>query len=223
MNDVSAVGVEEWDDPYKNFDSKPELWKEIGQSAYTVFSLIAIGACLPALFKKKRVYSLELPGQVSQVVEVAEEPVVERGPEPERAKIHWREPDPQKYESIRMTVETIFRTIAQSGAAGLLWNATSLKNWGKQIDHIHPFLFLFCAPKTNVQQIFAEEGSLVGNGKIDGVMGGIRKGLEREFAKDNLTPHIASFAAEIGKEAGPIKSLIKDRNWRGLVNYLFLN
>jgi len=226
MMDVSSVGFEERDDLYKSFDPEPKAWEKIAREAYTIFSTIALGAFITTFGKKKRVYSLDLPGHPPQVIEIAEEPVVERPPEqlaPQRAD----RPAHICADVERDKVRALFKTIAESNWAGLAWNAVELRRIGKEIEHIHPFSFLFSPEKEHVRQIFREGDRL----KIYNVMGGITKGMEREYAKNNLVPHIPIFEAAFVEDPqntknhpqiqNQMKDLITVRNWRGLVDYLF--
>jgi hypothetical protein len=209
MTDVSSATVEGRDDLYTRFDSEPQRWEKTGKAAYSVFSAIAVGAFIPALAKKKRVYSLNLPGQAPQIIEVAEEPAIERALDL---------PAPHCTAMERGKVEKIFNTVAANNVVGLAWHSYQLIKTGNEIDHIHPFSFLLAAPKEQVRLILLGGSDL----KIRGVMKGVIKGMEREYAKNNLGPYIPSFAAEMGKDPAPIKALIASRNWKELVDYLFL-
>ncbi len=189
-------------------ESKPRDWEKVGGVALMGFSLVAVSALVPALVKKKKVY-LPSTSSISVAVEVAD---TFQGEKPSPLPICMLEEQKK--------VEEIFTTTAEKGTGfglGLIPARTRLIKLGKEIDHIHPFSFLLAAPKSCVKKIF-HEGISLAKSKV---MGGIIKGMEREFAKKNLECYIPSFAEKMGKNSEQIRHWIRARNWKELVRYLF--
>lgn len=113
-------------------------------------------------------------------------------------------------------VEDIFKTTAEGGV-GLYVFGIRLIQVGNEIDHIHPFAFLLAAPREYLRMIFYSGSDF----KIGHVMRGVKKGMEREMAKNNLTRYVDDFARSFGKNPAEIKTMIHTRSWRHLVHYLF--
>ena len=73
-------------------------------------------------------------------------------------------------------------------------------------------------PRDKIRQIF-NGGFFYRFTRTSTILWGIEKGMQQEI--NNLDPLIPYFAAQMGKEAEPIRQLIQAADWRGLVHYLF--
>jgi hypothetical protein len=167
-------------------------WLSIGEKVAIASLFIAAAAAIPAMTRKKRVF-IPLRAEAPAQIQFEPEEIPDCSPQ-DRAKIF-----------------EIFQTLAEK----TFFNPFRLKQLGEEIDPVHPFAFLLHAPKRHVQAIF--RGAHIF--KINGVLGGIEKGILRE--KADLDRYIPRFAEQMGKEAEPIRRLISESNWRELVHYLF--
>lgn len=213
MEELSSVDHEERIDFYKIPEPEPEIWQRIGDAAFTIFSLFALGAFFPALVKKKRVYTIGVPDQPVQQIAVVEEPtqppsvqpIIPRKVEPQKNVV--KEPVPLCTDTEASHVRNIFNTLSE----GVIWpwqkgiflgNPKVIYNlkytWGAAIEHIHPFSFLLAAPKRPARRIFTEDVEITDGVRNDGqkaggVMEGICRGMERHYVKNNLLRYLSSF------------------------------
>lgn len=207
--EIGSLDFEDPYDVYKGLNPKLQEWEKIGHTALISFSFIAVSAFIPALLKKKRIYSQSFPSIIAPTVEIVEPAPAGERPLPIPTP-HCTPPEQRK-------VEEIFKTVAEGNMATLAWNAFRLNTLGKEIDHIHPFSLLLAVPKEHMRAIF-NEGNIF---KIKNVMDGIKKGMEREKVQNKLERYIPAFAVEMGKTAEAIRPLIQTNNWRGLVEHLY--
>ena len=198
------------------WEAEEPAWKKTGQAALIGFSLLAACATLPALCRKRRTYSLVFSQGMPPAV--ADMPIGEN-PLPE--------PIPRCSKEDANRIQDVFRTTAAPMLSPWwLPNPAGLgnpKNVLRLLEHkrilvehkVHPFEFLNQTPRNLLRSIFQEGNSL----KINGVMDGVESGMKREQA--SLTKHIPALATAFGKDAQRITPLIRVRDWRGLVDYLF--
>lgn len=161
---------------------------------FSAIAAIGMGWAVPAITgKKKRIYSLlsPVPIEVAPEPEAPEHPMVPHCTPEEREK-----------------VAKIFTTMAKGGLA-IIAATFRLIQWGKEIDHIHPFSFLLAAPKESARKIL-ETGSSFAKTRL---MEGVTKGMNREVK--NLQPYVSSFATEMGKSPEQVRSLVQSRDWGG--------
>jgi len=182
--------------------------EKIGYIAIKTFSFLAAFACISTCCRKRKgaiTYSPNL-AQVTIAVDQPEAP--ENLPVPSTT--------PEK----RQIIQNVFETVA----TGTLIDPriiARLKTWETEIDDVHPFEFLKTAPKNYVTRIF-QEASWFKSLKINGVVGGVKKGMERAKARNNLNMYVENFAISMNKCPHRIKQYIQNENWQSFVEYLFL-
>ena len=204
---------------YRAIEPPSEDWEKVGGVALYGFSLLAMGAFVPALCRKKqRVYTTSGPAITSGAniaVSQGEESVViqelafPEGTPEERAKVQ---------DILRTTARVFLEKSWFAHAIHTLLYAKEglrLSELGDQVDHIHPFSFLSAVPKESIKQI-SLRGMSIAKSRV---LGGIQKGLDRDY--NNLERYIPSFAQAMGKEVGPIQQHIRARAWKKLTCYLF--
>ncbi|MBX7065652.1 MAG: hypothetical protein K1X28_00335 [Parachlamydiales bacterium] len=198
----------ESDDPYVN---EPQKWEAVGKTLLWASSVIGGSILVPALFKKKRVYTV-----ISAPIGEAPAPVVEAQPEPEQANL----PEPLRCPPlVRNKIVRLFTIIADED---VVTNGPLLWRLGSEIEdqhHVHPFTFLMNMPRNKIQQIFNSPNFFYRLVRIPTIMNGIERGMNRE--RNRLGLLVPAFAAHMQKEEQPIRQLIQAADWRGLVHYLF--
>lgn len=222
MTEIGSIQESFYIDPPIE-DEVPE-WKKIGDIAFLGFSFIGTCAFLPACLKKKRIYIAQQGAAPAVVIpDVVEAPPVEApvvaGPQPNPAVERFPRCSPEDAGRIR----EIFLT-TQNMNTFYLWRILSeekprLEALGNALraNNVHPFEFLRCAPKEAVQAIFRSWNVF----KTDGVMAGVIEGMNRESARNNLERYIPDFAATMGKSVEQLRPLIREHQWRRIVDYLF--
>lgn len=125
--------------------------------------------------------------------------------------------------SEKKDVAYIINTLGMSSLLKLNGEKSSIKKAGKRLDHLHPLRFLMC--------IFTDDEMIASMHAMDGrtwVWSEFKSGtvttLETEADKNNLNPdQIEHFAAQIGISAGPILTLLANRQWDNFISHLLAN
>jgi hypothetical protein len=204
---MEISSVESDDDFYKNLTAHPQESDHIGKTLFWLSSFIALTAVVPAVIKKNRIYTAWTgiaEGRAVQPIQV----VAEDAP---------LAPSPQCTPEEKRKVENLFGTLADATVANLVWNALNLIRLGNEIDHLHPFALLFAMPRDKIRLTFVNGNRF----KIQSVLDGINKGMQREIQRNNINRFIPDFCALMGVDENRVRDLIQHANWDGLMRYLY--
>lgn len=213
------------DSQYEEMLSSPDTppWDKAGRSAIYAFSFVAVSTFVPAVIKKKRHFTL-LSNSADSLLQVAgAQNAIDETPLPEGKAV----PECSKADADR--VREIFEKTDSLGARMsdfLPWKLAKttfhLTQLGNQLweHNVHPFAFLKRVPKNRLRSIFRGGNPL----KINGVLSGIKRGMERE--RKTLPLYLRAFAEDMGrKDPQKVRQLIQvgfeRTDWRPLVHYLF--
>jgi len=113
----------------------------------------------------------------------------------------------------------IISTMAESSLWSLLYNQSSLKSLGAQINHVHPLKFLsaiFTNPylKSCMASIWNDHF------KRNGFLDGLSPSLTREAEKGKLNQYLNEFAVEVNTPVEDLRPYFEAGDWKNLVLYL---
>jgi hypothetical protein len=202
------------EDPYEvsqTTEQEPQKWEKIGQVLNIACSVIAVSAFVPAALKKKRIYTPIQHGN-SYIPPAPIEGALEEIKEPRVLPVPHCLPEEKR------NIEKLFGTLADAKTnLASPFVGYELYALGNKIEHIHPLTLLMNMPKETMQGIFNTKSEF----RIEQVIGGIQKGMEKELARNKVFCFLDKFAEGMGKETESLKRLIQSADWKKFVQYLF--
>lgn len=192
MNEIGPSSTDlEWT------ENPAPAWEILGRTAFFCTSLIAMTASLPAICRKKRVYSY--PATILEL------PVVEEMPQPFVQKTN-------SYASLKEDPENLRALIHKLAHFSFSWSAKSeLEQLGKKLDPIHPLKFLAgICKQPDLKRMVKEQiltARLIGNRFSNSLV----KRLEKEH--ENIIPLLPDFARDLHLPIEKLQSAAENSQW----------
>ncbi len=221
MIESFSLDDSQYHDPLFSHDNRS--WDKIGRPALYIFSFVAVSTFIPAAIKKKRHYNLLSTGADNLLQVAGIQNALDATPLPEgKAVPKCSGEDAARIREIFEKTDDLGRQMSDFLPWKLAKTTFHLTTLGNLLwDHkVHPFEFLKQAPQDRLCSIFRSGNPL----KINGVLSGIKRGMERE--RNTLLLYLRAFAEDMGKkDPQKVRQLIQvgfeRTDWRPLVYYLF--
>ncbi len=206
----------------------PPGWERVGKIAFVALSFVSALVFFSGNFRKKAEV-VHPPKKIDPDPKVipslaAFSPVTPPSPTYLYDALRWSDADKWKIREI-ITITGQY-SLGEMSFFQYIMNAPRFRRYEDDMDStevegvsLHPFKFLetvFANPelKKYMKPIF-EDFFLRSIFMI-----GVSKGMNRERVKENIEPHIDSFAQAVGISPDAIRPLIRDREWEKMVRCL---
>lgn len=116
-------------------------------------------------------------------------------------------------------IETIFYSLAEKSAAGLMFNALQLRSMGKEIDPIPPLQFLgYIVSKPEIiAHMKKTEGKYF---QWNAFISGFGDKCNKKTVYNQIRDDLAAFAEMTGFTVVELIPFVDTKDWQGLVKYI---
>jgi hypothetical protein len=189
-----------------------QSWQKTSIYCLYFFSTIGSISCIPAILIKKKKTSLNsLPPQsnsapIAVVIDTSDNQSAFVINKPNKAFLPPCSLDDQQ--KICFILETLADT---NGLINPFTTGVKLRNYGKDIENIHPYKFLASSPKRALKKIFQECNTFIKNNVLEG----IAKNAEKK--NSNLFEYLDQFSKEVNVSKEILAPLIEKRQWEKVI------